>query len=316
MANTNTLFKQFDEKIKLTEPKKEELRTSRDAIREDVERWLLDNEKGNSRFCLQGSFAMNTTVNPINSDEFDIDYGVYLLKFEETEKSAWPIPDTVHNWILSAVSNRTSKTPINKNACVRVSYGHGYHVDIPIYIEQDGVTYLANRSEGWLPSDASGFVKWLNDKKDADGQLVRIIRYLKRWKDYRDVPLKGIEITIMTANYFSPANTRDDDAIRYTVEAILASLRTSFTCIKPVIPYEDMFVDVSSSKKESILNELDVLLDNLQKASDASDEGTAADYLRTVFGDSFPKGESSQNKAASYIATSTPAVLEHDGRSA
>lgn len=314
MADTSSLFRKFNDRIKLTESKKEELRISRDAIRNDIKDWLLANGEGVASFRIQGSFAMNTTVNPIGNDDYDIDFGLHLNKYKDTEMLTWPEPKTVHNWVISAVTGRTSGDPINKDACVRVSYGHGYHVDIPIYIEYEGMAYLASLSKGWIPSDASGFVDWFKDKKDDDGQLVRIVRYLKRWKDYRHVPLKGIELTILSANNFSGATNRDDDAVRYTVENISASLQANFKCVKPVAAFEDLFQDASESKINGILDEFSFLAEKLQDANDDLSQRAAANYLREVFGDDFPKESPSAN-ASSFAVTSIPSVLKHDGRS-
>ncbi len=314
MASTHILYKRFNDSIKLSEARKGELRTSRDAIRGDIAQWLADNDKGQTRFKLQGSFAMNTVVNPIDDDEFDIDDGLYLKRYEDSDRSSWPSCSTVHGWVLSAVRGRTSTPPKDKNACVRITYGHGYHVDVPIYIKLNEVGYYADKSKGWTASDAEGFVDWLDDKGDLDGQLKRIIRYLKRWKDCCDAPLKGIELTILCANNYCPAINRDDDAVRYTAEAVLASLKASFECRKPVASWEDLFENASDSKKKTILTKLETLIEELVAAADETDELAASEHLRTVFGDDFPKGDPSKN-APAYVVTSAPAVLKHDGRS-
>lgn len=314
MASTHNLFKRFNDTIKLTEAKKDELRVSRDAIRDDIKGWLSENGKGGSSFRLQGSFAMNTTMNPINGDEFDIDDGLYLDEYKDSDETMWPASPTAHDWVVSAVSGRTSKAPINKQACVRISYGHGYHVDVPIYIEHNGRTYLANTADGWIESDASGFVDWFNERNDSDGQLKRIVRFLKRWKDYRDVPLKGVELTILAAKNYSGARGRDDDAVRYTVESITSALNASFSCVKPVASWEDLFEGASATKKRTILDELDLLASELRAAADAPDQESASEHLKKVFGEDFPKGDP-PSKTAGYVTTSSPAVLKHDGRS-
>lgn len=314
MASTHRLFREFDNAIKLTTSKRDELTTSRDAIRSDIRQWLKDKDKGQARFKLQGSFAMHTVINPIDDDEFDIDDGLYLEEFEDANKEDWPACSTVHSWVVSAVQGRTKTPPKDKNACVRVTYGHGYHVDIPIYIKLDGAAYFADKARGWTQSDAEGFVEWLDGKNDAEGQLKRIIRYIKRWKDYCNVPLKGIELTILCAQNFSPANGRDDDAVRYTMENVLTSLKACFECKKPVAAWEDLFEGKSDADKSSILAKLEKLLDALISASSTPSEGDAADFLRGVFESDFPKPDHPKNTLA-YVTTSAPAVLKHDGRS-
>lgn len=65
MAKMNAEFKKFDGNIKLSDAKLKELRTSRDAIRKNLKEWFEDNGKGPVKFCMQGSMAMNTVVNPL-----------------------------------------------------------------------------------------------------------------------------------------------------------------------------------------------------------------------------------------------------------
>ena len=196
MAKMNAEFKKFDGNIKLSDAKLKELRTSRDAIRKNLKEWFEDNGKGPVKFCMQGSMAMNTVVNPLGEDDYDIDDGIYL---EDVDLSAEECPAamTVHSWVMKAVNDQTSYDPTNKNTCVRVPYAHGYHVDLPIYALDGDSAYLAHKRDGWVSSDAKDFKDWLKEKSIGDSQLRRIIRYLKRWKDYCNVDLKGIEITIL-----------------------------------------------------------------------------------------------------------------------
>ena len=313
MANMHLLFLDFDSEIKLSTTKSDDLRRGRDALREDVKGWFSDNSKQAPSFCWQGSFAMKTTVNPINGTEYDIDDGVYLNGYD-CDQDEWPSTVTVHSWVKTATDDRTSQDSIDKNTCVRICYAAGYHIDLPIYIMKDDVAYLAHKSKGWIESDPKAFTDWfIGLVKDQGEQLRRIVRYLKAWKDYDDVPLKGIELTILAANNYDSFVDRDDKALKNTLANIILSLERSYSCRKPVAPYEDLFESHSETKQKTIIAALKRLKTKIEAAIAEKDEEQASLKLREVLGDRFPKGE--PNATEKYERTSAPGVLRHDGRS-
>ena len=67
MANCSNLFREFDDRIKLSEPKKDSLRTSRNSLRVKVKE-KFKGEGYDIKFYWQGSFAMHTIINPKDSD--------------------------------------------------------------------------------------------------------------------------------------------------------------------------------------------------------------------------------------------------------
>ncbi len=318
MANLHKLFSEFNSKITLTATKSNSLRKSRDALRKDIKSWFDDKDKLQPKFCWQGSYAMKTVVNPLGDKEYDLDDGIYIQGYDDLEMDEWVTPATVHAWIKDAVKDRTQKDIIDKNTCVRVPYAAGYHIDLPIYIYKEEVAYLAHKSKGWIESDPKAFKNWFIEKVSSDAygeQLRSVVKYLKAWRDYKSIPLKGIEITILATNSFDKYIDRDDKCLRNTVEDIIAILENSFECVKPVIPGEDLFEDASESKKTSIISGFKALKDNLDKAIDEVDEKKASEYLQKSFGSRFPTGVTTTNQAA-YAISKAPGVLNHDGRSA
>lgn len=317
MADLHKLFQTYNGKITLTTNKRDSLKTSRNALRKDVKDWFSEKGKKQPSFCWQGSFAMKTLVNPLDGSDYDLDDGVYIQGYEDKEMEDWITPATAHSWVKDAVNDRTQQDVIDKDTCIRVPYAAGYHIDLPIYILKDDIAYLAHKNKGWTESDPKAFKEWFVGKvssSDYGEQLRRIVKYLKAWRDYKGIPLKGIEITILATNFFDKYDDRDDKSLRNTVEEIINALEGSFECVKPVTPGENLFEDVSETKKNSILSGLRSLKSNLDKAIKESDEKKASEYLIKSFGDRFPLGkESSQNNFAS---SKQPGVLRHDGRSA
>ncbi len=309
--NLHRSFIDFDGRIKLSTSKSNQLKTGRDALRTDIRDWFSEKDKKQPKFCWQGSFAMKTTVNPI-FDDYDLDDGVYLQGYSNNENE-WPSAISVHNWVKTATDERTSLESTDKNTCVRINYADGYHIDLPIYIMKDDEPYLAHKSNGWVLSDPKAFTDWFIDKvNDNDEQLRRLVRYLKAWKEYNNVPLKGIEITILVAENFDGYDNRDDKALFSTIERILNTLDKNFSCVKPVAPGEDLFENISDTKKDKILSSLTNLKNDLSAAISEDSDETVTEILQGLFGTRFPKVVKI-NK--SYTVTSSPGVLKHDARS-
>ena len=317
MADLNKLFVEFNDKITLSPSKKEKLKTGRDALRKKIKDEFSDKDTNKLKFCGQGSYMMKTTINPIDG-EYDLDDGVYIQGYSNTEMDEWPSTSTVHSWIKNAVDGHTSTPPIDKNTCVRVIYVNDYHIDLPSYIIKDDVAYLSHKNDGWVISDPKAFTEWFVGKVTDKGEQLRsLVKYLKAWKEYKDIDLKGIAVTILVGeNYYSYDN-RDDLSLLGTLTNIIETLEEDFKCVKPVAPNEDIFDGYSETKKNSILSGLKNLRDNLKKAIDKEDEKEASDIMRKYFGDRFPQGKSSSKENKSqYVRAESPAVIKNDGRSA
>lgn len=298
MLDLNKLFEDFHDEISLTKTYKDKITKGRDALRTRIGNKFEEKGRKKPQHCTQGSYAMRTAIMPTGDDEFDLDNGVYLKGYS-IEQDDWPSTQTVHTWVKDAVNGHTSNPPIDKNTCVRVVYEDKYHIDLPIYImgensDGDSIAYLAHKSKGWIESDPKAFTNWFQGFVNDNGQQIRhMVKYLKAWKDYKNIDIKGMAITILVCNNFSVTANRDDISLLDTVTNIIDSLEDSFHCYKPVTPTdEDLFADISETSKNSILNGLNNLKRKLDIAINAkSNEKEATDILRTVFGDRFPDGE-------------------------
>jgi len=314
MAVLHKEFTSYNKSIRLSDSRKEKLKTSRKDIKKKIRKWFRDNKPDElqPKFHGQGSFEMNTGVNPIpETDEneqtllkFDLDFGVYFIE-KEGEDNKQSI-DTWHNWVYNAVEDHTNKKPIKKTTCIRVIFSDGHHLDLPIYYKLEDIIELAHKSKSWIESDPKEFYEWFNNFKEA--QLERIVRYLKGWKNYRELNnsnLKlpsGFELTILaTNNYVEDDN--DDKAFRETVRKIDAELNkpNGFKCLRPTTPKdEDVFENYSSTRKENFLLTLRNLLNDLDKAKDEKNFRKASEILRNnQFGTRFPLGEDKDEKEKS-----------------
>lgn len=327
MATLHREYNTFFDKIKLTDKRKDSLLGSRKAIREKIENWFAENKPNRLQptFKGQGSFEMDTTVNPIVTKDndgneqrkYDLDDGVYFV--EKSGEDNRENIDTWHNWVYNAVENHTNtKKPQRKNTCVRVIFARGHHIDLPIYYQDENKPELAHRADGWKESDPPEFTEWFEGK--ANKQIKRLVRYIKAWKDFRQTKnthLKlpsGFALTILIIeNYQKHGN--DDDAFRETVRNIYNTLTTpyGFQCLRPTTPKGDnIFADYSYTRKANFLTTLESLVADCDRAKEEPNFKKASEYLRDFqFGDRFPKGDDidentkkkqqSQTLASAYI---------------
>lgn len=325
MATLHKYYSEFNTTIKLNNDKKESLEKSIDSIKGKIIKYFKEEKKDELQptFNGQGSFYMNTTVNPIpiydeekdkNLLKYDLDYGVYFLE-KENENNKKKI-DTWHSWIYNAVDDHTNTPSKSKNTCVRVNFADGHHIDLPIYYVKDDITKLGHKSKDWIKSKPTEFTEWLNDEVKKNQQLRKIVRFLKAWKNFRETKntnLKfpsGFSLTILATNNYK-SDDNHDIAFLETVKNIHNKLKNNFECKRPTTPKnEDIFEDFSKTRKEDFMSALESLVNDLESAKEEKNYKKATEYLRKHFGERFPLGkdkdeENTNSKLSSLLTAST-----------
>lgn len=316
MANTHNIFIEFNKKIRLSQDKRDSLKISRKNLREKIVKDFSSDVNYNPVFYGQGSFTLDTIVNPIKTGDYDIDDGVYF----EVKNVPEETPATFHKWIYDAVFGYTDNIS-DKNPCVRVIFADGHHVDLTIYYRiGNNHPNLAHKKDGWIQSDPAEFINWFLSKLDARKQLRRIVRYLKAWSDYKNLSgVSGLILTILAADkYINQPNydERDDIALLNTLKSIQSKLKLSFSCFRPTTPsYEDLLKNCSETDKNNFLNTLESIINSGDQAIAHKNQKEACEKWEKHFGDRFPTSmaEDELDEAKKF---SGPAIINSDGRSA
>ena len=318
MAECHDLFQQFHEKIKLHDSKKDSLQTARDGIRNRIEKYFKEELKQKiPNFKMQGSFAMKTTVNPLNG-EYDVDDGVYLNNIE-TEK--WPTPAAVHKWIYDAVDGHTNENPVDKRTCVRVKYANNYHVDLPIYGTSEDLPYLAEKFDsGWHISDPCKLKDWFIDQVQTQGEQLRyIVRYIKAWADF-DSQSHGecsssIILTVLATGCFYPYMNRDDASFARTLNNIRDSVCTLFRVKNPIDESEIISDRLTNAQKDLFKNRINAAVSGASKALQTNSNKEGCKEWRILLGNRFPNCDLIEENTVA-LKTIAPAILHDDARSA
>lgn len=328
MANVQTQFEEFHEKIRTYYEINKTLREKKDIIVARVKKHLEQNGRPQCTEFIQGSYKMKVGICAVKGLEYDIDVGL-RFSFDETKYTA----KTVRGWVFEAVDGHTENVE-EKPSCIRVTYADGYHVDLVTYAWWDDALgkeqhRLAHGSKGWRPADPPALVqhvvdarKPFADSKDAatdTDQFRRVVRGLKRWND-KAMPFEskekpsGIALVLLTEKHLkSPQKTWDgviDD--RAALEQIAQAAESTLGRIsinKPTPEYEDIFAGISDSGMTDLKKRFGELRKALVDAKNASDVKTACKRLREVFGDDFPVPESDGGPKDTVRKTSAPAVI-------
>ncbi|MFF0828706.1 nucleotidyltransferase [Brevibacillus sp. NPDC003359] len=318
MALCQTQFIGFHEAIKLKDENKV-LREKREIIEKRIKENLPEEAKSYEVFN-QGSYAMNTGIQPLDGD-YDIDMGLF---FDMSTEDATPIE--AKQWVYDAVKDHTDDVTF-KTPCITVKYTAGYHVDITVYSvsNSDGKLYLAKgrknskeENKKWDESNPRDLVSTINGHfTDADDrkQFRRVVRYLKRWKDVHFSSVNGkptgIALTSCVYHWLSvqkdtdpftgKSTYRDLDAVINVIESMISRFNTVFELEEgevksysrlsvdlPVEPYPELFVKMTNKQMETFKEKLEEFKTALRDAKSKADPVDAAEILQKQFGTDFP----------------------------
>ena len=207
-------------------------------------------------------------------------------------------------------------------------------MDLAVYSDEscndDGKKYLAKgklnssaENKYWEVSEPQKLSKTVEDKHAGDDwkQFVRVIRYLKRWKDHNfsstgNSAPNGIGLTIAAYNWFSPNKTLTDivsstykyndlQAIRSVVNGMLNNFSDRLSVYLPGEPYSELFTKMSDNQMTTLKEKLESLLEALDSAASEVDPVNACETLKKIFGDDFPVPEKPDTSEKKNRAIST-----------
>lgn len=324
MANCHNLFLEFNSTIRLNDSKRKSLKKSRRSLRDKIRKYFNEEKPDEikPKFKLQGSFALDTIIEPIPEEivkdgvkktlyYYDVDDGVYFIGDVVNRKSV----QTYHDWIVNAIEGHTQTGLKDKNTCVRTEYADGHHIDMPIYFKEEQKTpELAHKAKGWTQSDPKAFQEWFEEKSKGKPQLVRIVRHLKAWSNFRETQRKdkpmvsGFILTILAGNHYY-ANDRDDIALKETLVNIKATLDASFTCYRPTVPTNEDLLE-NYKHQEYFMDCLQKFIDSATLALKETNQKKSCAHWQKHFGDRFPCGlakdeDQKEELSSSFISTAS-----------
>lgn len=328
MADLQSQFNKFHETIKIDFEGNKPLRAKRDMIIAELRAGLKKQYPTNTptfKDFVQGSYDLSTGIEPLQGEDYDIDVG---LNFNLTIDQVKPVElKKIVFGILNSVPKRTVEI---KRPCVRVQYHNAgevaYHIDLAIYAhgkdywgKMNDTIYIAKGYSGsaedkkiWEisePYQLKELIKTkISDNSDRE-QFRRVIRYLKRWKDYNfsstgtERPT-GIALTALCYDFFRVQKTyarnplngsyyskyNDLAALIIVVNGIINRFNwfDKIVVQLPVKPYNNLFEKMTDNQMLNFKTKLISLKTIIESASSDYQASTACARLIKAFGSDFP----------------------------
>jgi hypothetical protein len=302
MADCNTLFQEYNGKISISSTKGNKMTTSKTNLRDRIVKYFKDNHPSYTpKFYIQGSDKMKTGIRT-KDDICDLDDGVYF--FREPDVTA----TTLQGWVWDAVNGYTSTTPEHRKKCIRNIFANDYEIDHPVYYKIDGQEYkLAVKNNGFEDSDPKAVVDWFKKNKDSGGKIIKAVKYLKAWCDFKRHRMpNGLAMTILAINAKKNIvlNERDDILLTDILREIKKEMDRKFECIVPAVPNDDLFGDYEEAREKNFKSNLKDFLNDAETALKEENHLKASRLWQKHLGDRFPDGEdksSSVNSSAAAI---------------
>ena len=321
MVNLQSEFIEFHNKIKLSFDDDKELREKRDILLKKL-RDNIDKDAPAFSSFNQGSYAMHTGIKPDDGD-YDIDVG---LRFD-LDRSDYPDPVEVKNWVYNALNGHTKKVEIRRS-CVTVTYQEdgeaAFHVDFACYADENDDLYIAKGKKNskeenrkWESSDPLGLISKMEERfsdKDNRAQFRRTIRYLKKWKNKHfdlsgnNAPT-GIGLTTLAYEYFVPSyqfvpatgkKSYDDFAALKNLACQIKNVfslfydqetRKHYHTISQALfvsPYNDLFAKMTLSQQDNFYDQICSMISLLEEAEKKTKKSEACSIMTKIFGSDFP----------------------------
>ena len=319
-----------DDEVTLPQAERTQMRNRRDANRKRIREGLEENKDPKPiEFCKQGSYAMKTMVQHIDS-HYDIDDGIYFAKDDLVGRNGGDKTALDARYMVrDAVDDGSFKTaPEVCTNCVRVHYEAGYHVDIPVYrkvVETDifgtKKEYFELASADWKRSDARDVTAWFdkaNQTKSPDKengrQLRRIARDIKDFVQSRsswEGKTSGFMITALVVECYQPSADRDDFALNTTMKAIRDRLQWNLIVNHPVTPNDTITKGSDDPKARFLRDRLSDAVAWLKPLLDMSctRQQALAAWDKVFNTDYFSNRYEEEVKEAAAAASTGPAIL-------
>lgn len=289
MAYLQKQFNVFNEELNISSRKRENLKKSKDNIRETIKNYFKSNHSDYTpKFYIQGSYKLRTMIRT-KDNTCDLDDGVYFASNIDNVTA-----NTLQNWVFEAVKDVTTASPNHKNKCIRVNYSGKYNIDLPVLIYDENNENMINpllavRDSGFQDDDPKAFIEYFNENKND--QMIRLIKFLKAWANTMNCKMpSGLALTVLTMNHYYQSDF-DSFALKSLLEEIKTALTENFYCELPTTPNDNLLSTFSAEHQRIFLSCLDKFIDNAKAALEETNIEKSCEFWKKYLGTYFPIGD-------------------------
>lgn len=269
----------------------------------------------------QGSYSNNTSIIPMQDEDYDIDRGIVIDGSNAPED-----PRKCKKILRDLLESRNLKEPKIKKPCVTAQYYESgkekFHIDYPIYKKDSNNKYFlaigkehsGENERCWEEVEIKEFIKYLDGKDISDNpkrdQYKRLVRYMKKWRNHvftgtERKHIYSVGLAVMTKEELKNSisyegEINDLKALHETVSSILKTyfipdgLNSKYKVkVKlPKLPKRDIFEKHGTGIGTTFHDKLNELKKNLESVMKEESIKKQCELLReNVFGEEFPIAE-------------------------
>lgn len=191
---------------------------AKDRLR-TLEKHLKKNLEGFQRTEIQGSYATETIIRPVDdNDEYDIDLMVYI---EDDGSDPKEVVDGVVD-CLSENAFYEEHSKVGKRS-VQITYANQFKIDVVPCVERNGRKRVCNRVDNsWEITDGSGYKDWFREQnRKSNGHLKRVVRLLKFLRDHKNTfTVRSIALTTLAGLAVEEIDRSELNTLANALEAI------------------------------------------------------------------------------------------------
>lgn len=283
--NINSGFSDFHDNIKTSAVETASAKSHRSSIEA-----CLKSNFGLNRFTRIGSFGNGTNI----SGYSDVDYLACIPTASLTRTSTSSLVK-VKNALDARFPNTGVRISTPAVVCPFGTYkSEDTEIVVADYIREDSgfnVYEIADGNDDWMSvsPDAHNYYVATVDKKHC-GKVKPLIRFIKAWKYFRDVPIKSFYLEMRVAKY---ADGESSIIYDIDVKKILAMLMDNEIAAMqdPMRVAGYIYPCKTEAFKRDALSKLKTAAIRAEKARNAEANGdtkTAFDWWRLLYNDKFP----------------------------
>lgn len=264
-------FRDFLTKLTASESETASAKSHRESIETRLER-----DFGLYRFFRIGSFGNGTSI----SGHSDVDYLASLKEKFKSSSSSYSLSK-----VRDSLDTRFPRTGVRVNCpAVAVPFGTSSaerHEIVPgdvVVKSGDFMVYhIADCADGWMKVSPEAHIHYVNEvNKKFSGKLKPLVRFIKAWKYFRDVPISSFYLEMRVAKY---ATTESAIIYYWDIQRVLKMLwDNQLAAIQDPMGVSGY---ISACKTEALrkdaLSKLETALTRATNAKEAVEKGNISD---------------------------------------
>lgn len=277
----------------LTADQQSDGQTKHTGVRQCLDEWYYGSKYSGNGF-LVGSWGKSTEIRPPR--DIDIIFVLPKSVYDRFQERSGNKQSQLLQEIKYVLSQTYSTTEMSGDGQVVIVPFSSYGVEVvPAFLLQGGQYWICDTNDGgrYKTADPNAEIKKVKDSNDATkGNTRDLIRMLKRWQEYCNVPLKSFLIELLAMDFLASWQYKGNSTVYYDwmVRDFFLFLKNKSQWSSVIVPgtYESIYLGDTGwqSRAESAYNRAVKAIEYETSNMPYS----AGGEWQKIFGDDIPTG--------------------------